>query len=229
MNVKSTGADNAIFMQQTESEAPVFDEQGRITLGLLNAVDGNASVSQRTIAKDLGIALGLTNAYLKRCVKKGWIKVRQVPANRYAYYLTPKGFSEKSRLTAFYLSQSFRFFRDARAEGDRLFERCAQAGWTRVVLFGNGDLAEIMSLCARDSDVTLLGIIDDQAEDGHLAGLPVRTELDAFGPVDAVIICRIEAPQAAYDFVRDRLPGERVLAPAFFYVSDRPVRRGTAR
>ena len=65
-----------------------------ITLGVLNAVDENSGVTQRGVAKEVGIALGLTNTYLKRCVKKGLIKVQQAPANRYAYYLTPKGFSE---------------------------------------------------------------------------------------------------------------------------------------
>ena len=74
------------------------------------------------MAGDLGIALGLANAYLKRCVKKGLIKVSQVPANRYAYYLTPKGFAEKSRLTAEYLSVSFNLFRDTRAQFTDLFK-----------------------------------------------------------------------------------------------------------
>ena len=76
-----------------------------ITLGVLNAVEENSRVTQRDVAKNVGIALGLTNAYLKRCIKKGLIKVQQVPANRYAYYLTPQGFAEKSRLTGEYLAQ----------------------------------------------------------------------------------------------------------------------------
>src|ERR1700760_2339901 len=96
----------------------VSDESGedeRIVLNLLNSVDDGAQ-SQRHIAKDLGIALGLVNAYLKRCVKKGLVKVSEAPARRYAYYLTPQGFSEKSRLTVEYLSSSFSFFRRARSD-----------------------------------------------------------------------------------------------------------------
>jgi len=54
-------------------------EDDRIVLNLLNSVDDGAQ-SQRRIAEDLGIALGLVNAYLKRCVKKGLVKVRQAPA-----------------------------------------------------------------------------------------------------------------------------------------------------
>src|SRR5436190_22361295 len=88
-------------------------DEERIVLHLLNSVDDGAQ-SQRRIAEELGIALGLVNAYLKRCVKKGFVKVSQAPARRYAYYLTPNGFAEKSRLTVQYLSDSFAFFRQAK-------------------------------------------------------------------------------------------------------------------
>ena len=85
------------------------NEKNEITLGVLNSINNNSYVTQRSMSKELGIALGLTNSYLKRCVKKGLIKVQQIPANRYAYYLTPQGFSEKSRLAHEYFSQGFRF------------------------------------------------------------------------------------------------------------------------
>ena len=70
-----------------------MDNEAKITLGLLNVVHDNSATSQRSMAGDLGIALGLANAYLKRCVKKGLIKISQAPANSYAYYMTHKGFA----------------------------------------------------------------------------------------------------------------------------------------
>ena len=91
-------------------------DNARIVLGLLESVERDGAQSQRKLASDLGIALGLVNAYLKRCVKKGLLKIGQAPARRYAYYLTPHGFAEKSRLTVEYLSSSFSFFRHARED-----------------------------------------------------------------------------------------------------------------
>src|SRR5215510_6343098 len=91
-------------------------EKARIMLGLLESVERDGGQSQRRLAAELGIALGLVNAYLKRCVKKGLVKVGGAPARRYAYYLTPQGFAEKSRLTVEYLSVSFSFFRQAKAD-----------------------------------------------------------------------------------------------------------------
>ena len=92
-----------------------------IVLRVLDAVESDPAVTQRSVANELGIALGLANAYLKRCIRKGLVKVAQVPSRRYAYYLTPQGVSEKTRLTAEYFSPSFLFFRRAREQFFSLF------------------------------------------------------------------------------------------------------------
>ena len=105
------------------------DKQARIMLGLLDSVERNGAQSQRRLAGELGIALGLVNAYLKRCVKKGLVKASQAPARRYVYYLTPQGFAEKSRLTVEFLSGSFGFFRQARNDCTALFADARAAGY----------------------------------------------------------------------------------------------------
>ena len=91
------------------------NDSDRLVLGLLTWLEADGAQSQRRIAAELGVALGLVNAYLKRAIKKGFVKVGQAPARRYAYYLTPQGFAEKSRLTVDYMSHSFSLFRRARA------------------------------------------------------------------------------------------------------------------
>src|SRR5215475_8860129 len=107
--------------------------ENEILLGVLDLVERDPALTQRSVAKELGIALGLANAYLKRCIHKGLIKVSQVPRRRYAYYLTPQGFSEKSRLTASYLAYSFSFFRKAREQCGELLALAAARGQHRVV------------------------------------------------------------------------------------------------
>src|SRR5712692_3825163 len=108
-----------------EALKSVDREKTRIILGLLDSVERGGAQSQRRLASELGIALGLVNAYLKRCVRKGLVKVSQAPARRYAYYLTPQGFAEKSRLTVEYLSYSFGFFRQAKADCAALLQAAA--------------------------------------------------------------------------------------------------------
>src|ERR1700732_5490112 len=121
----------------TEHEHEHEDE--RIVLGLLTSVEHDGDGTQRHIAAELGIALGLVNAYLKRCVRKGLVKVHDAPARRYAYYLTPQGFAEKSRLTVEYLSSSFLFFRQAKTDCAQVFAVARGRGFERVVIAGKSD------------------------------------------------------------------------------------------
>ena len=194
-----------------------------ITLGVLTAIEEDDRATQRAISEDLGIALGLTNAYLKRCVKKGFIKVRQIPANRYAYYLTPQGFAEKSRLTAEYLSISFNFFRSSREQCAELFGVCDKNRWTRVALAGYGDLAEIATLCQREgSGVEIIGIINtakDERALARFAGLPVVDRLTDLAKVHAVIVTDIVNAQKVYDRLSQAIPPERILTAPLLKVS----------
>lgn len=200
------------------SERATATNEVEITLGLLNAIERDSGLTQRTLASELGIALGLANAYLKRCAKKGLIKVAQVPANRYAYYLTPQGFAEKSALTARYLTQSFNLFRHSRKQYDELLAFCATRGWKRVAFAGVGDLAEIAVLCAANHGITAVGLLDgDGGEPFH--GLPVVNRLKDLGPVDAVIVTDMAAPQDVFNALVKVLPRERVLAPKLLSIS----------
>ena len=206
-------------MPDDQQAVAATDGEAEITLGLLNAVEENSALTQRSVASDLGIALGLANAYLKRCIRKGLIKVHQAPANRYAYYLTPKGFSEKSRLTALYLTTSFNFFRGARSQCAEILAQCEVRKWRRVALAGTSDLAEIAVLCASDREVELVGIVDPNATVARFAGLPVVARLKELGPVGAVIVTDFRNPQAAYDTLIETLPQERVLTPRLLGIS----------
>lgn len=197
--------------------------ESEITLGVLTAIEQDSSVTQRSLARELGIALGLANAYLKRCAKKGLVKVAQAPANRYAYYLTPEGFSEKSRLTAEFLSQSFNFFRAARRECTELMEGCVAHGRTRIALAGPGDLAEVAILCARDvEDIHLEAVIGAEDDGETFLGLPKIAGLERAGEFPAVLLTDMRAPQATFDILRRHLADDCLLAPRFLNVSRRP-------
>ena len=206
-------------MVGSKQSSQSMDSESEITLGLLNAINENSALTQRSLARDLGIALGLANAYLKRCAKKGLVKVAQVPSNRYAYYLTPKGFSEKSRLTAEYFSQSFKFFRAARVQCSESFQLCAERGWRDVVLVGASDLGEIAMFCAREHGVRVTGIVDGGADAATFAGVALWRDMAVLGRADAALVTDLSDPQATFEAARRHLPDERVLTPALLKVS----------
>src|SRR3984957_17408030 len=190
-------------------------ENERIVLGLLSSVETDGARSQRHIAAELGIALGLVNAYLRRCVKKGLVKVQDAPARRYAYYLTPQGFAEKSRLTVQYLSDSFSFFRKAKDDCTRVFEEAAARGLTRLVLAGRSDLAEIAILCAVEVGATVVGIVDPRSEGGRFVGVEVfASYADIKAGFDAIIVTDVARAQMAYEQAVGACGKDRVLVPA---------------
>ena len=202
----------------TSSELPDEQQQAaaRITLGVLNAVEENRTVTQRRMAAELGIAVGLVNAYLKRCVNKGLIKVQQVPKRRYAYYLTPKGFAEKSRLTATYLSFSLNFFRRARASCTESLDVAVARGWKSLILVGRSDLAEIALVCALHHPLRVVALVDQSASGGKktFASLPLVSTIGAVAePFDGALITDIKGAQAAYDAAVTELGAAQVLVP----------------
>ena len=186
------------------------------------AVEHGNAQSQRGLASQLGVALGLTNAMVKRCVRKGLLKVKEVPARRYAYYLTPEGFREKTRLTAEYLSVSLNFFRQARAEYGEAMAYCADRGWQRVALYGAGELAEIAILAAQEAGIELVGVVDPGRNESEYCGLPVIPRVAATanpGAIDAVIVTCANAPQRVFDDLAREMPGERVVTPPLLRVA----------
>lgn len=186
-----------------------------IVLGVLGVIERDPVITQRSVANELGIALGLANAYLKRCVRKGLIKVGQAPTRRYAYYLTPQGFAEKSRLTADYLAHSFSFFRQARSQCGELFAAAAARGQTRIALIGESDLTEIAGLVAREHAVQIVGIIHPANDVKRLAA-----SLKALDPpAEGVVVTALERTNEIYAAVCQILGAERVFAPALLRIS----------
>lgn len=197
---------------------------------LLSSIEYDSAITQRKLAGHLGIALGLTNAYLRRCVRKGLIKVAQVPLNRYGYYLTPQGFAEKSRLTADYLATSFDFFRKARGDCMALLAQCVNRGWRRVALCGAGDLAEVMVLSAGDTGITVICIIDQDRAGSRLVGLPIVADLQAAqlaagaDGIDGLIVTDTGAPKARFGIslasaVANGFPATNIVAPDLLGIS----------
>ena len=193
----------------------------RATLGLLLALEDDNHISQRSLTQRIGIALGLTNSLLKRAVKKGLIKVKQAPAKRYAYYITPRGFREKSRLVAQYLNNSLELFRTAREEYQALFEDARGAGHSSIVLAGSGDLAEIAKLAADACDMQIVGIVQPGSNVDTLCGMPVMQSFDdpRLGNVNIVAITEMREPQAVFDGLIESYRAEQILVPGIFHIS----------
>lgn len=189
------------------------DREDALTLEILDVIDRQNDVSQRHLASHLGVALGLANSYLKRCVRKGLIKVSQAPANRYLYYLTPTGFTEKSRLTAQYFSHSLSFYRKAGESCQRIFDQCEHNGWQRLLLCGISDLAEIATLRAMERSIAIVGIYDPLSERATFLNRPVWLEFSKAEKHDACMLTELQTPEKSHADLLSHLDRSRVLVP----------------
>lgn len=198
------------------------DREEALTLEILDVIERRQNVSQRHLARHLGVALGLANSYLKRCVRKGFVKVREAPANRYAYYLTPKGFAEKSRLTVRYLSYSFAFYREAGTACRDVFEQCRARGWSRVIACGVSDLAEIATLRALECGISVAGFYDPNATADWFLEKPVWRRWESGGIADAWVLTDLRAPQVLAKELMERVGAERLLVPAVLRLNHTP-------
>lgn len=189
------------------------DREESLTLELLTAIEARSDVTQRHLADRLGVALGLANSYLKRCVRKGLVKITQAPANRYLYYLTPQGFTEKSRLTGQYLSASLDFYRRASGSLIAALEQCRDAGHERVIFIGFSELAEIAAIRSHDIDIVVLGTYDPSGGLSTLFGKPVWARLDALPPCDAAVLTALNDCAARYAEVLPLMGPARIVVP----------------
>lgn len=200
---------------------PQDPEKTRVLLGLLESLNRDGGQTQRKLAAELGVALGLVNGYLRRCVSKGLLKMSQVPTRRYAYYLTPSGFAEKSRLTVEYLSSSFSFFRRARAECSDLLMAARQRGYQRIALLGVSDLAEIATICALETGMTIVAVVDARSELTRYFGCAVVKSLEEVGEFDAALVTDLLAAQEVVAAATEALGANRVLIPELLGVRSR--------
>ena len=167
-------------------------DDSRMTLDLLESIERDGNRSQRARALECGAALGLVNAYLKYCAKKGYIKIKRIPARRYIYYLTPKGLAEKSRLTLLHLSNVLTFFRAARRECVLALDEAKARGWRRVAIAGGSELAEICIICALDHNIAIVAVVDPNLKVSRFLGLPVAANYDRIrNAIDGVIVTDI--------------------------------------
>ncbi len=132
-----------------------------LDLRVLEEIEQNPKVSQRELSNKFGIALGVTNACIKRMARRGWIRLKGFPPRRIAYYLTPKGFAEKSKLMLHFFSYNIQHYAEMKKVISRRLVEMEEEGIRRIAFYGVSDEMEIAYITLQGSEIKLVGIIDD--------------------------------------------------------------------
>jgi DNA-binding MarR family transcriptional regulator len=187
-----------------------MDVESRRDLQLLEALEQDASITQRSLATRLGIALGLTNLYLKRLIRKGYVKCVTVAPNRLVYSLTPRGVARKARLTYEFMKYSLDFYRDVRQHLRRSLA-LAVVRQKRVAIYGTGDAAELVFLLLKDMGLDLVAVFGDG--EGRFLGFPV-CPIATQGNVtyDVLIVAVLERPAGTVKRLKQAgVPAEKLM------------------
>ena len=190
------------------------DKESQLTLELLEAIDSNDDISQRHLAQEMGVALGLANSYLKRCVKKGWIKITTAPANRYLYYLTPTGFAEKARLTSEFLSTSLALFRQSGDDYGDVFQRCVAANNKRILFAGLSDLTEIAYLQTLQTDIEVVAVYQTNISKATFFDIPVFEDIELCPQFDQIVMTSMEQTSDLVRLLSDRFGENKIIVPS---------------
>lgn len=113
-------------------------------LDILKIIARNPAISQRKIAEQTGISLGQVNFLIKKCVKKGLLKIEGQSSKSIRYNLTPKGLSEKTALTIEYIKISYAAVIKITDQIRALAGQYESEG-KKIYVFGPQD--EMMDLC----------------------------------------------------------------------------------
>jgi ribosomal protein S25 len=184
----------------------------RRQLTVLDEVERDQHITQRSLSAKLGMALGLTNIYLKRLIRKGYIKCVNVPPNRFLYFVTPQGMAEKSRLTYQYMDYSLRLYREVRQHLSEVLRPCREDGVHEIAIVGTGEAAELAYLSLKEYGLEPVAIFAQEGG-GTFLGMPIHSLHEYSGVVfDRLIIATLDPPDVlVQQLIQAGIPSEKLL------------------
>lgn len=164
---------------------------------ILDEVSKDGDLTQRSLSQRLGVALGLTNLYVRRLVRKGFIKVVNIKPNRLRYELTPSGIAKKTALAFQYIQDSYVFYREAKKTLTVKFEEVKNSGGQSVILYGTGEIVEIAFLSLQEVELDLAAIVSSRHTGQYLCGKPIYPpEAILSVAYDRIVVLELERDEA---------------------------------
>lgn len=189
-------------------------------LRVLELVEERDKITQRGVAAELEIAVGMANALIKRLVLKGYIKVKDAPSRRYGYYITPEGFMEKGRLVSKYIANSFKFFGEARRDYDAIACQISAGQVTGVCCVGTGEVMEIAQMVLATHNIEVVCVLDVLAHERqrHFQSyFDIPKEL--VSQIGHLVITETRRPHKVFEILASTEVDKEILAPAFMQIS----------
>ncbi len=168
-------------MRSSDEHSRGLEDDSYRELRVLEEVDSSPDLSQRQLARRLGIALGVANLLVRSLASRGYIKVTHLSWRRWVYVVTPKGMRRKLHLTIAYVDRFFDHYRRVRLLlrediGDLMLNK-----ESRVAIVGTTELAELAYLALRDLGVDEIEVFERNPKRQDFLGMRVQ-ELGSIEP-----------------------------------------------
>jgi DNA-binding MarR family transcriptional regulator len=145
-------------------------------LALLENIESDPDITQASLATQLGVAVGTVNWHLKRLIDKGYVKIKRAERKKLRYIITPEGIALRTLLTVDYIEQQFLLYRNTRQRVREHLQQIKAAGFEKVSIRGEGDVADICRLSCLEQGVALTA--DISAPVLEIVGLKVFLRLN---------------------------------------------------
>jgi DNA-binding MarR family transcriptional regulator len=133
-------------------------------LAILEKLEKNGHLTQRDLSKEVGIALGLVNHLLKKMVKKGWIKIKNIDAKKIRYLITPEGAREKSSLLYKRVESTIHFYLEAKRVIKEKVMHLKNEGVKDVSIYGINHISEVLFIVLKELGLELSYVVEDNKE-----------------------------------------------------------------
>lgn len=183
------------------------------TLKILEEIDKDHPPSQRDLANEMNISLGLVNSFIKRLANKGYFKIVNIQKNRVSYLITTKGIAEKSRLTYEFIKLSYQFYTGTRKRLKELYEFLEDEGCRRLIFYGAGDLAEIAFISTHGTSIEMVAVVDSYCKGNKFFNDCILGP-DALGHLsfDKILITSADSVNSVYNNIVNRgIPENKIV------------------
>ena len=172
-------------------------------LKILERLESNGHLTQRDLSKEVGIALGLVNHLLKKMVKKGWIKIKNIDAKKIRYLITPEGAREKSSLLYKRVEGTIHFYLEAKRVIKDKVIHLKNEGIEDVSIYGINHISEVLFIVLKELGLELVHVVDDNKEGDVWFGYTV-VKMDEFvkSNTNVLIIASFDKEEIA-DFYKE--------------------------
>lgn len=157
-------------------------------LEILKHVEQTPELNNRMAASKLGCSVKLAHELLKKMVDRGTLHVKKLHSRRWDYFLTPKGITEKARLTYEFLDFSMQFYQEARKKSSQVCKNIAKEDLKSIAFIGAGDLAEIVYLGVKEWNLELTEVYDE-TERSFLGHEVLALDKIIKSEAEAIIVC----------------------------------------